>query len=139
MTEVRSTSRRLLVLRFDGATCAVTASELAAIDHDGAGARISVEGPIQDLAELLPHCKSAATPLRLIVDVKGYRRCIRARAELELVETSAVYRMPNLLRECGVAPWLRGVVLLGEQDDQQPALWLDLEKLALASEQETDR
>ena len=73
----------------------------------------------------------------LIVDVQGYRRCVRARAELELVETSSVYGIPSLLRECGSAPWLRGVVLLGEHD--VPALWLDLGKLALASEQETDR
>ena len=60
MTELRVVGHRLLVLHFDDLSCAIIASELAAIDHDGAGARITVDGPLRELSEYLPGCSSSA-------------------------------------------------------------------------------
>jgi hypothetical protein len=141
MTELRVIGYRMLVLHFDELSCAIIASELVAIDHDGAGARLAIDGPLRDLAEYLPQCSSSAPPMRLIVDVAGTRRAFRARARLELVETSLLYRMPRMLRDCGCAPWLRGIALLDNEshdgsdvDQKRPALWLDLARLADACE-----
>jgi len=136
MTELRVIGHRLLVLHFDELSCAVIASELAAIDHDGTHARVNVEGPLRELHEYLPGCSSSAPAMRLIIDVAGTRRAFRVRARLELVETSLLYRMPRMLRDCGCAPWLRGIALLeddgdsAEVDTKRPALWLDLARLA---------
>jgi hypothetical protein len=139
MTELRVIGHRLLVLHFDEVSCAIIASELAAIDHDGSSARVSVEGTLRELAEYLPGCTSGAPPMRLIVDVGGRRRAFRVRAKLELVETSLLYRMPRMLRDCGCAPWLRGIALLDDATDtdgdgKRPALWLDLARLAATDE-----
>lgn len=138
MTDVRVLGHRLLALHFDDASCAVLASDLVAIDHDGMGARISVDGPLCDLADHLPHCSSSAPPMRLIVEVAGQRRAFRACAQVELVETSHLYRMPRALRELGCASWLRGIAMLDDPnhdgtaaDGKRPALWLDLTSLAL--------
>lgn len=136
MTDVRLTGQRLLVLHFDEVSCALTASDLVAIDHDGSSARLAFHGPLRDLAEYLPHCSSSEPPVRLIVQIAGARRAFRTSARLELVETSLLYRLPRVLRDCGCAPWLRGIALLDsdhddtELDSKRPALWLDLVRLA---------
>jgi hypothetical protein len=117
---------RMLVLRFSGASYALSAGDLAAIDQDGDGARIPVEGPVPDLAALLPHAGPAADPVRLIVGDRHRRRAFRASAALELIETSAVYRLPRFLRAAGCAPWIRGVALLAEE----PTVWIDLARLS---------
>ena len=76
--------------------------------------------------------------MRLIFDVGGRRRAFRVRAKLELVETSALYRLPRMLRDCGCAPWLRGIALLEDSSEsaddgsKRPALWVDLARLAVA-------
>jgi hypothetical protein len=120
----------MLVLRFGGARYALSAADLAAIDQDGAGARIAVDGPVHDLAALLPRATPAAEPVRLIVGGGSGRRAFRASAELELIETSAIYSLPRFLRAAGCAPWIRGVALLGHEE---PTLWIDLARLAAAS------
>jgi hypothetical protein len=130
MTDLRVVGPRMVVLHFEEVSCAVTASDLVAIDHDGPTARISIDGPPRDLADYLPHCSSSGAPMRLIVEVGGCRRALRTRARIELIETSLLYRMPRVLRDCGCAAWLRGIALL----DQRPALWLDLICLASAFE-----
>jgi hypothetical protein len=136
VTDLRVIGHRLLVLHFDEVSCAIIASELVAIDHDGPSARIAIDGPLRDLAEYLPHCSSSATSMRLIIDVAGSRHAFRTQARLELVETSLLYRMPRVLRDCGCAPWLRGIALLDNEsrdtdgDPKRPALWLDLGRLA---------
>lgn len=134
MSDVR---HRLLVLHFDKVTCAISASELVAIDHDSASSQLAIDGPLHDLADYLPHCSSSAPPLRLILDADGYRTAFRTRARLELVDTSLIYRMPRLLRDCGCASWLRGIALLDQWSSDHPAadgkrlaLWLDLARLA---------
>ncbi len=45
--------------------------------------------------------------------------------------------MPRVLRDCGCAPWLRGIVLLDDAsgdgtdvEHKRPALWLDLSRIA---------
>ena len=146
MTELRVVGHRLLVLHFDDLSCAIIASELAAIDHDGAGARITVDGPLRELSEYLPGCSSSAAPMRLIIDDAGRRRAFRVRARLELVVTSLLYRMPRMLRHCGCAPWLRGLALLDDPsrdatdaDSKRPALWLDLARLAAANESDNPK
>jgi hypothetical protein len=111
----------MLVLRFGGASYALSAGDLAAIDQDGAAARIAVDGPVQDLGAMLPHATPAAEPVRLIVGNGTHRRAFRAAAGLELVETSTVYRLPRFLRDAGCEPWVRGVALL-----EQPTVWIDL-------------
>jgi hypothetical protein len=126
---------RLLVLHFAGASCAIVARELIAIDHDGPGAKVGVDGPVRDLTDFVPGdaCEDRP-PLRLIVHHDGRRHGFRACARLELFETSILYRLPQLVRELGAAPWIRGVALVR---DALPTLWIDLARLALASEQET--
>jgi hypothetical protein len=141
VTQVQRDGHRMLVLRFAAASYALSAADLAAIDQDGAGARIAVEGPVHELAALLPLATPSADPVRLIVGTPSCRRAFRAYAELELVETSAVYRLPRLLRDAGCAPWIRGVALLGSgtrradpsRDHEEPTLWIDLARLAAAS------
>lgn len=131
MTELRVTGYRLLVLHFDDVSCAVFASDLVAIDHDGAHARITIDNPPRDLTEFLPHCSSSGAPMRLIIENDGSRYAFRTNARLELVETPFLYRMPRVLRDCGCAPWLRGIALLdGDRESKRPALWLDLASLA---------
>jgi hypothetical protein len=134
MSDVR---HRLLALHFDDVTCAISTSDLVAIDHDGASSRISIDGPLRDLADYLPHCSSSAPPMRLILDDAGSRKAFRARARLELVETTLLYRMPRVMRDCGCASWLRGIALLDQwssdntaADGKRLALWLDLAGLA---------
>jgi hypothetical protein len=135
---VTVSSQRVALLHFDyEVTCAVVASDLVAIEHDGPSARITVEGPVCDLENYLPQCSGSAPAMRLIVDTAGYRRAFRARARIELVETQSLYRVPRVLRECGCAGWLRGFVLLdgarhddGGVDCKRPALWIDLVALA---------
>ena len=142
MMDLHVSAHRLLVLRFDDdVSCAIVASDLVAIEHDGPRARITIDGPVRDLADYLPHCASSAPAMRLIIDAAGYRRAFRARARLELIETQSLYRMPRVLRDCGCAPWLRGFVLLDDSsndgthvDCKRPALWLDLASLANACE-----
>jgi hypothetical protein len=136
MTEVRVIGHRLLVLHFDDVSCAITASDLVAIDHDGASARIAIDGPLRDLSDYLD-ASSSAPPMRLIIDAAGCRQAFRACARLELIETSSLYRMPRVLRDCGCASWLRGIALLDDSsrdgedaDRKRPALWLDLARLA---------
>ncbi|HUQ02056.1 MAG TPA: hypothetical protein VM261_06135 [Kofleriaceae bacterium] len=134
MTQVQRDGHRMLVLRFGGASYALSAGDLAAIDQDGASARIAVDGPVQDLADMLPHATPAAEPVRLIVSAPGTgdggtrRRAFRAAASLELVDASTLYRLPRFLRGAGCAPWIRGVALL-----EQPTVWIDLARLAAAS------
>ncbi len=134
MTQVQRDGHRMLVLRFGGASYALSAGDLAAIDQDGASARIAVDGPVQDLAEMLPHATPSAEPVRLIVSARGTgdsaprRRAFRAAASLELVEASTLYHLPRFLRGAGCAPWIRGVALL-----EQPTVWIDLARLAAAS------
>jgi hypothetical protein len=128
VTQVHREGHRLLVLRFAQASYAMSAGDLAAIDQDGTSARISVDGPVQDLAEMLPHAGPFADPVRLIVGSGSSRRAFRASAVLELVETSTLYRLPRFLRDAGCAPWIRGVALL-----EQPTVWIDLARLAAAS------
>jgi hypothetical protein len=130
-------ARRLLVLHFDEVSCALDANDLVAIDHDGAAASVAFHGPLRELAAYLPHCSSSAPPVRLIVDREGSRRAFRTCARIEIVETSLLYRMPRVLRDCGCAPWLRGIALLagmnhddGQVDSTRPALWLDLKEMA---------
>jgi hypothetical protein len=127
--------RRLVVLRAPGAVCAMVASDLLAIDHDGAAARVPLEDPVVDLAQFVPGCRSSEHPsVRLLIEIAGRVRGFRVRADLELVETAALYRMPRVLRGLGCAPWLLGVVVL----DALPTLWIDLARLAKsASHQET--
>jgi hypothetical protein len=137
MTQVQRDGHRMLVLRFGAASYALSAGDLAAIDQDGAGARIAVDGPVQDLADMLPHATPSADPVRLIVstpvtrgtgDGGTHRRAFRAAASLELVDASTLYRLPRFLRGAGCAPWIRGVALL-----EQPTVWIDLARLAAAS------
>ncbi len=137
MTSLRVAGHRLVVLHYDEVSCALDASALVAIDHDGASARIAFHGQLRDLADYLPHCSSSEPPLRLIVNIDGSRRAFRTCARLEIVETPLLYRMPRVLRDCGCAPWLRGIALLegsnhddAEVDGKRPALWLDLVRLA---------
>jgi hypothetical protein len=127
VTGISTEGRRMLVLGFGGQRYAMHASELAAIDHDGAGARISVAGPVRDLGELLPGASAAAEPVRLIVQSGDRRHAFRAAATLSLVDTSSVYRLPRVLRD-GCAPWIRGVVML-----ESPTVWIDLARLAAAT------
>ena len=126
MTAVQREVHRMLVLRFAGASYALSASDLAAIDQDGASARIPVEGPVPDLTALLPRANPSADPVRLIVGDRTRRRAFRAHAGLELIETSAVYGLPRFLRAAGCAPWIRGVALLAEE----PTVWIDLARLS---------
>ena len=137
MTDISLIAHRLLVLHFDQVSFALTASDLIPIDHDGDSARIAFHRPLRDLADYLPHCSSSEPPVRLIVQIASVRHAFRACARLELIETSLLYRMPRVLRDCGCAPWLRGIALLdGSHDDalesKRPALWLDLVQLASA-------
>jgi hypothetical protein len=117
----------MLVLDFAEGRYAIRASDLAAIDHDGGGARIAVDGPVHDLSELLPGAGAAASPVRLIVQAGSSRRAFRAAATLSLVETSSLYGLPRVLRG-GCAPWIRGVVLI-----ERPTVWIDLARLAAAT------
>lgn len=141
MIQAQRDGHRMLVLRFAGASYALSAGDLAAIDQDGADARIVVDGPVRDLTDLLPRATPAADPVRLIVGTTACRRAFRAFAELELIETLAVYRLPRFLRDAGCAPWIRGVALLGpgarcakpSHDHEAPTLWIDLACLAAAS------
>jgi hypothetical protein len=126
VTAVQRDGHRMLVLRFAGASYALSASDLTAIDQDGDQARIPVEGVVQDLTALLPRAAPAGEPVRLIVGDRAHRRAFRAFAGLELIETSAVYRLPRFLRAAGCAPWIRGVALLAEE----PTVWIDLARLS---------
>ena len=130
MTQVQRDGHRMLVLRFGSASYALSAADLAAIDQDGASARIAVDGPVHDLEGLLPRATPAAEPVRLIVGSGARRRAFRASATLELIETSAIYQLPRFLRAAGCAPWIRGVALLGHEE---PTVWIDLARLAAAS------
>jgi len=136
MTDLRVVGQRMLVLHFDDVSCVVLASDLIAIDDDGASARVSIDGLPCDLADYLPDCVGSGNAMRLIIEIDGVRRAFRTHANLELVETSLLYQMPRLLRDCGCAPWLRGIVLLegtpdeSDADHKRPALWLDLASLA---------
>lgn len=141
MTDLRVVGHRLVVLHFDEVSCAINASDLVAIDHDGASARITIDGPARDLADYVPQCSYSASPMRLIIQVGASRRAFRTCARIELVETSQLYRMPRVLRDCGCAPWLRGIALLDDggrdgtdPNHKRPALWLDLARLAAACE-----
>ncbi len=128
-------SRRVLVLRNGLESCAIRASDLLAIDHDGPAARVTVDAPIRDLSDHLPkHTSKTGSHVRLIVDVDGERFGIRTNAEIELVETVAFYRIPRLVREAGCAPWLLGFVLVDHEQHLQPTLWIDLASLATAQE-----
>jgi hypothetical protein len=128
-------SRRVLVLRVGLASCAIRASDLLAIDHDGPSARVTVDGPIRNLSDHLPkHVSDSASHVRLIVDVDGERYGFRTNAEIELVESVAFYRIPRLVREAGCAPWLLGFVLVDHEQHLQPTLWIDLASLATAQE-----
>jgi hypothetical protein len=146
MTDISLIAHRLLVLHFDQVSFALTASDLVAIDHDGDSARIAFHSPLRDLADYLPHCSSSEPAVRLIVQTDGTRHAFRACARLELVETSLLYRMPRVLRDCGCAPWLRGIALLDSNheedaglDSKRPALWLDLLQLAGACDGTTNQ
>ena len=125
----------ILVLRAGLASCAIRTSDLIAIDHDGADARIVVDGPIRDLADHLPnHVSPTGSPVRLIVEVGGKRLGVRTNAELELVESVAFYRLPRLVREVGCARWLLGFVLVEHDQHLQPTVWIDLASLVTAQE-----
>lgn len=126
MTQVQRDGHRMLVLKFGSSSYALSAADLAAIDQDGTAARIAVDGPVHDLDALLPRATPAADPVRLIVGGGARRRAFRASAELELVETSAVYSLPRFLRAAGCAPWIRGVALLKHEE---PTLWIDLRSI----------
>jgi hypothetical protein len=128
-------AHRMLALRYADTTYVLHAADLAAIDLDGAGARVSVDGPVQDLSELLPGAEPAAEPVRLIVETATGRRAFRAAAELELFESTAVFHLPGLVRALGCAPWIRGVALLGSSSHEpgEPTLWIDLARLAAAT------
>ena len=146
MTDISLMGQRLLLLHYDQVSFALTASDLVAIDHDGDSARIAFHKPLRDLADYLPHCSSSEPAVRLIVQIASERHAFRARARLELVETSLLYRMPRVLRDCGCAPWLRGIALLESNHDdddghesKRPALWLDLLQLANACDGTTNQ
>lgn len=137
MTGVRTTGHRLLVLHLAGASYAVCATALAAIDGDGETARFPTDH-LRDLDDLLPGGgESDRAPVRLIVHARDGWWGFRVRADLELVEATAIYGLPAVLRDAGCAPWVRGVALLGERDrgapdDDRPTLWIDLARLASA-------
>jgi hypothetical protein len=147
MTDISLMAHRLLLLHYDQVSFALTASDLVAIDHDGDSARIAFHKPLRDLADYLPHCSSSEPAVRLIVQIESVRHAFRACARLELVETSLLYRMPRVLRDCGCAPWLRGIALLDSNHDDEgegleskrPALWLDLLQLASACDGTTNQ
>jgi hypothetical protein len=131
---IAAAERRLVVLRACGTSCAMVASDVLAIDHDGPSAKVPLADPILDLDWFVPGFESSDhAPVRLILEIAGRLRGVRVRADLQLVETAALYRMPRVLRGLGCAPWLLGVAVL----DALPTLWIDLARLAGASHQET--
>jgi hypothetical protein len=111
----------------------VQASDVLAIDEDGAGARIRLRAAPLPLAASVPGAvddPDAHQALRLIVRTRGGHLGFRAAAAIEIHEGLRFYALPRLLRASGCPPWLRGMALVNDPTgSERPLPWLHLGEL----------
>ncbi|MBN1961061.1 MAG: hypothetical protein JW841_08940 [Deltaproteobacteria bacterium] len=68
--------------------------------------------------------------LQVIIKEKPTWLCTHANIEVISLDVSGFFQLPALLRLCGCAPWIKGIVVLNvnhsQNDPIQLAIWIEL-------------